>query len=291
MDFEIFKDVAKWTGIGGVAIFAVTLIYHAIFGKDIFPKLRRDQAYRLLMTIVGASLILGLAGLGTHAYVVYVQKTPDKPPASVTNNTTLDLSDRSHYEDKSNHDNRTIITPPAGATPQAGFSPQATPSHVELRPQTTPSPRAVVTNKQPQFSQAPPARTNAPRLRQQEDEGAVDGELSALYRRLHDLKEEGYRIARNLPDDLGGRERQYLAWKEKALMTLRRLDSHLRSQYRLDTHYEENFNDLANQLMDWDRFSMLPNWREQTASSFRSCAEHVEIYQTKAKTELMASRI
>lgn len=291
MDFEIFKDVAKWTGVGGLAICAVALIYRAIIGKNIFPKLSRDQAYRLLMTIVGASLILALAGLGTHAYVVYVQKAPDKSPASVTNNTTLDLSDRSHYEDRSSHDNRIIVAPPAGATPQGGLAPRPTPGPVELRPQATPSPRAVVPNKSPQFLLAPSVRTSAPQPQQQADEEAVDGELTALYRRLHDLKEEGYRIARNLPDDLGGRERQYLAWKEKALVTLRRLDSHLRSQYRLDTHYEENFNDLANQLMDWNRFSMLPSWRELTASSFRSCAEHVEIYQTKAKTELMMSRM
>jgi hypothetical protein len=291
MDFEILKDVAEWTGIGGVAICAITLIYRGIVGKNIFPKLRRDQAYRLLMTIVGASLILGLAGLATHAYIVYVQKAPDKSPANVTSNTTLDLSDRSHYEDRSNHDNRIIVTPPADATPQGSFAPRPTPGPVELRPQTTPPPRAVVPYKPPQVSQAPPARTDAPRLRQQEDEESTDGELAALYQRLHDLREEGYRIARNLPDDLGGRERQYQPWKEKVLSTLGRLDSHLRSQYRLDTHYEENFNDLANQLMDWDRFSMLPSWREQTASSFRSCAEYVDIYQTKAKTELMMSRM
>lgn len=154
----------------------------------------------------------------------------------MTNNTTLDLSDRSHNEDRSSHDNRIIVAPPAGATPQGGLAPRPTPDPVELRPQVTPSSRAIVPNKSPQFSLPPPARTSAPQPRQQEAEEAVDGELTALYRRLHDLKEEGYRIARNLPDDLGGRERQYLAWKEKALVTLRRLDSHLRSQYKLDTH-------------------------------------------------------
>ena len=143
MDFAILKDVAKWTGIGGVAICAVTLIHRAIVGKNIFPKLRRDQAYRLLMTMVGASLILGLAGLATHAYVVYLQKAPDMSPANVTNNTTLDLSNRSHYEDRSSHDNRIIVTPPAGAAPQGGFAPQSTPSPVEACPQAMPPPRAV----------------------------------------------------------------------------------------------------------------------------------------------------
>lgn len=43
MDFEIFKDVAKWTGVGGLAICAVELIYRAIVGKNIFPKLSHDR--------------------------------------------------------------------------------------------------------------------------------------------------------------------------------------------------------------------------------------------------------
>lgn len=290
MDVEIWKYVTQWTGIGGVAVLSVTLIYRVVIGKDIFPKLKRDQAYLLLLTIVVASLIIALAGFATHAYVVYVEKSSNTSPPNVTNNTTLDLSDRWRYEDRSNHDTKIFVTPPVSAPSPGNNSLRPATSDVQVGMAGTTSRQIALPQSPTQVTPQPAANPLQPQPRRRADAEAQDEQLEGLYRALHGLKEEGYELARKFPNDLNGGEQHYLGWKGKVLDTLGSLDAHLKSHYDLDTHFEEDFNDTSNQLMNWSAFAMIPNGGEQSARSFRTCATHVEIYKTKSNTELMQSR-
>lgn len=71
MDYDLFKIVGVVAGIGGIALASVVYIFREVIRKEIFPRLTKDQAYKLLNRIIILTFVIGV--LGIIAYLVVVR--------------------------------------------------------------------------------------------------------------------------------------------------------------------------------------------------------------------------
>jgi hypothetical protein len=78
MDVTLLKTAGQIAGIGGIALVVPLLLYRDIIRKRIFPKLTKDQGYRLIRLIAVLIFMIALAGLGGW---VWVEIRPVPPPA------------------------------------------------------------------------------------------------------------------------------------------------------------------------------------------------------------------
>ncbi len=67
MELEILKTVGQVAGIGGIALGVLLLVFRDVVRQQIFPQLTKEQAYRLLTTII--VLVWSVAVLGVGAWV------------------------------------------------------------------------------------------------------------------------------------------------------------------------------------------------------------------------------
>ena len=63
MEPEILKTVGQIAGIGGLSLGLALLLFREIIRKNIFPRLSKNDAYRLLRLIGTFVFILALVGL------------------------------------------------------------------------------------------------------------------------------------------------------------------------------------------------------------------------------------
>jgi len=68
VDYELFKIAGAVAGIGGIALAAVVYIFREVIRKEIFPRLTKGQAYKLLNRIIVLVFVIGV--LGILAYLV-----------------------------------------------------------------------------------------------------------------------------------------------------------------------------------------------------------------------------
>jgi hypothetical protein len=83
MNTGILKVVGQVAGIGGVALGVFLLLFRDVIRKNVFPKLGRDQAYRLLTLIVVLVWSVALAGIAAWVWVT-VSNGRRPPNATVT---------------------------------------------------------------------------------------------------------------------------------------------------------------------------------------------------------------
>jgi len=69
----ILGTLGQVGGVTGIALGLVTVVFRDLLRKVIFPKLDDNQAFRLLRLIALLTWSLGLVGLGTSAYGVWVE--------------------------------------------------------------------------------------------------------------------------------------------------------------------------------------------------------------------------
>lgn len=69
---ELIKTVGQIAGIGGLSLMVFYFLFKDIIRKSIFPKLKEENAYRLLRQIVWIIFIVTLAGMGTWMYGTHV---------------------------------------------------------------------------------------------------------------------------------------------------------------------------------------------------------------------------
>ena len=69
MDLDLLKTVGQIAGIGGLALGVLLLVFRQILAKNIFPMLRKDDAYRLLRLMAILVFVVALAGLGAWVLV------------------------------------------------------------------------------------------------------------------------------------------------------------------------------------------------------------------------------
>jgi hypothetical protein len=74
MDSAILKMVGV-AGIGGVTMAVVLYVFRGIIGKNIYPQLTKEQAYKLLNRIVVLVFVIGVLGIG--AYLIISLVKPD----------------------------------------------------------------------------------------------------------------------------------------------------------------------------------------------------------------------
>jgi hypothetical protein len=64
VEAEVLKTVGQVAGIGGIALGVLLLVFREVVRKQIFPQLTKQQAYRLLTTIVVLVWSVALFGIG-----------------------------------------------------------------------------------------------------------------------------------------------------------------------------------------------------------------------------------
>lgn len=86
MDAELLKSVGQVSGIGGIALGVLLLVFRDVIRKNIFPKLTKEQAYKLLRFIILLTFLVALAGIGAWVWVI-----SDSGPSNITVRTANDL--------------------------------------------------------------------------------------------------------------------------------------------------------------------------------------------------------
>lgn len=69
MDYELFKIAGAVAGIGGIALAAVVYIFREVIRKEIFPRLTKGQAYKLLNRIIVLIFVIGVLGIAAYLVV------------------------------------------------------------------------------------------------------------------------------------------------------------------------------------------------------------------------------
>lgn len=75
---EMIRTVATYTGIGGIALIALLILFREMIRKTIFPQLTKQQGYQLLRLIVVMVTVVVLASI--VAWAVTQNGTPQPPP-------------------------------------------------------------------------------------------------------------------------------------------------------------------------------------------------------------------
>lgn len=79
---ETIKVIAQVSGIGGVAIGGMVLIFRDVIQRNIFPKLTREHAFQLIRLIVILSFLMAIMGVGAWTWV-NLHPTPPKPESEL----------------------------------------------------------------------------------------------------------------------------------------------------------------------------------------------------------------
>lgn len=108
---DVLGQVGAVAGIGGIALVVVVLVFRDVIRRSIFPKLTREQSFRLLMTMVMSISVLAVGGLATYVTITLADGGDSGPPADRQNPTASTTSTPTPVP--------TIATPAATATPQA----------------------------------------------------------------------------------------------------------------------------------------------------------------------------
>lgn len=78
MDVTLLKAAGQIAGIGGIALVVSLLLYREIISKRIFPKLTKDQGYRLIGLISVLIFMISLAGIGGWIWIE-IRPIPPQP--------------------------------------------------------------------------------------------------------------------------------------------------------------------------------------------------------------------
>ncbi len=68
METQVLEITAKAAGIGGVAIGALIIIFRETLRKAVFPRLTRQQGYRLMTLSLVLVWSVALAGIGAWVW-------------------------------------------------------------------------------------------------------------------------------------------------------------------------------------------------------------------------------
>jgi hypothetical protein len=88
---EVLKAISPYAGLGGISIALVVLLFRSVIAKEIFPRLTKVHAYRIIRLVVLLAFFLGLAGIaaslfapsiGTPASVGLVSPSINQPPVT-----------------------------------------------------------------------------------------------------------------------------------------------------------------------------------------------------------------
>ncbi len=83
MDSAILKMVGV-AGIGGVALAVVLYVLRDIIGKNIYPLLTKEQAYKLLNRIVVLVFVIGVLGIGAYLTLSLVNSLMNRAVENVS---------------------------------------------------------------------------------------------------------------------------------------------------------------------------------------------------------------
>jgi hypothetical protein len=152
MDFDWLKTSGAIAGIGGIAIASVAYVFREVIRKEVFPRLTKAQAYKLLNRMITLIFVIGVFGLLTYGVISLRTKSNNSQQSETTlspppvgpnkNENGQSLPEKADAKTPGNNDNRN--------TPgNQNNSPSA-------NPRTTPTPSGVI-----QQSLDKPSNTNS----------------------------------------------------------------------------------------------------------------------------------
>ena len=77
------ENILKWTGIAGLALFILFIVFKSIIKKNIFPSLNQRQGYNILRLIIFSIFIIAVISLAIY----YNQSKMKKQENSEVNET------------------------------------------------------------------------------------------------------------------------------------------------------------------------------------------------------------
>lgn len=83
MDAQLLKTLGQIAGIGGIAIGAFLIIGRNVLAKNIFPRLQKRDATKVILSIAFMAWTIALAGIGAYVSVHEVSKADQNPPGTV----------------------------------------------------------------------------------------------------------------------------------------------------------------------------------------------------------------
>jgi hypothetical protein len=84
MEASILKTVAQIAGIGGIALGVLLIIFRNIIRKNIFPKFKNEEAYKIIRLIIILTFAIAALGIISWVYVSTIPKPqPDPKKAQV----------------------------------------------------------------------------------------------------------------------------------------------------------------------------------------------------------------
>lgn len=69
MDAQLLKVVGQITGIGGIALGILLLVFREVLRKNIFPDFTREQGYRTIRLVLLLTFLIAALGIGAWAWV------------------------------------------------------------------------------------------------------------------------------------------------------------------------------------------------------------------------------
>ncbi len=92
MDIEILKSVGQFAGIGGLSLGIFFLLFKELIRKNIFPKLEKDHAYKLIRLFSLLIWSVAIIGLFCWFSLEYKEQESKKKELNKTINTTYGAS-------------------------------------------------------------------------------------------------------------------------------------------------------------------------------------------------------
>ncbi len=83
METDLLHTVGQIAGIGGLALGVLLLVFRQIIARNIFPTLKKDDAYRLLRLISVLVFVVALAGIGAWVWTETVAGDAGGSPVNV----------------------------------------------------------------------------------------------------------------------------------------------------------------------------------------------------------------
>jgi len=96
MGSDVFRSIGSSAGLAGLAIGMIVVLFKEVIRKNIFPQLPKQDAYRLLRTILFLAWSVAIVGIGSWTYLqlnaLPVEQRPQSavPPRLVVAGTVVD---------------------------------------------------------------------------------------------------------------------------------------------------------------------------------------------------------
>jgi heme/copper-type cytochrome/quinol oxidase subunit 1 len=141
MDFDWLKTSGAIAGIGGIAVASVAFVFREVIRKEMFPRLTKVQAYKLLNRMITLIFIIGVLGLIAYGIVSFRTKSNNSQQPQ----TTLSPTPAAPNQNQNGQSlQESVDTKPTGNNNRNRNTPGTQNNFSSASPRTTPRPSGVI---------------------------------------------------------------------------------------------------------------------------------------------------